>query len=86
MTHVGYNRRAPAQNSRKYCVSKLHRRGLKQSLARTGIHDFFVFFFLPPDFLSFTYKKLFCMKYKQALTVIHRHVHLKVWKIMQKIK
>lgn len=65
---------------------RLHRRGLKQSLARTGIHDFFVFFFLPPDFLSFTYKKLFCMKYKQALTVTHRHVHLKVWKIMQKIK
>ena len=61
MTHVGYNRRAPAENSRKYCVSKLHRRGLKQSLARTGIHDFFVcfLFFLPPDFISFTYKKLF---------------------------
>lgn len=49
MTHVGYITGEHLLKTRENTAyQRLHRRGLKQSLARTGIHDFFVVFFFTP--------------------------------------
>ena len=53
-------------NLKKYCVSKLHC-GLKWSLADTGMHLHF-----SPRISQVLHIKNLCMKYKQALAVVHK--------------